>query len=541
VVHLSSPSKVVQLAIRHLTSFLPYQVKDTKDFLLKVESINKRYAPLPENAVFAVCDVISLYPNVNNDMGIPAISELLREHPSSATSSTDCILEALSIALNNNFCTYTDGANETVFAKPNRGTAMGPSHACDYVDCFMGALDRLVVDSSPVPMLSSLRTGVEERDRTLDWSRFRDDAITILPSSDHVDDFVAHLQNLHPPSIKWTVKWGRTADYLDLKLAIKDGTIVSDVFSKHSHSYLPPYSCHSPGVFKGLIKGIGTRLRLLCSEDSVLEIRLLEYARYLSLSGWTWEKALSELRAGAHRDRNAILNKPRRKKKKKLAWVTCYDPRAPSKTQIISKNIHLLHASTSNAEMFPRNLLIAADRRRMNIGAIYKPTVPRRFIKHGPYEKPGFWPCSKKCDTCAHSEEICNFQSKWDGRRWYIRKHLTCSTPNVVYVIKCTLHPDSVYVGSTKNLKTRWANHKSDCKLNKVQKSSVANHVHCVSHPPDPNFAFLKIFAIDCVHAEHRLLEKEIWWQCNLGSIFVGLNIRKDFNTMILTKNRTVF
>ncbi|KAK7475057.1 hypothetical protein BaRGS_00033670, partial [Batillaria attramentaria] len=65
-------SKLIQIAIRHLTQFLPYQVMDTKEFLQKIEEINDNFAPLPNTACFAVCDVVALYPNVNNDMGVPA-------------------------------------------------------------------------------------------------------------------------------------------------------------------------------------------------------------------------------------------------------------------------------------------------------------------------------------------------------------------------------------------------------------------------------------------------------------------------------------
>ena len=32
------------------------------------------------------------------------------------------------------------------FYKPNSGTAMGPCHSFDYVDCFMGELDDKLVD-----------------------------------------------------------------------------------------------------------------------------------------------------------------------------------------------------------------------------------------------------------------------------------------------------------------------------------------------------------------------------------------------------------
>ena len=83
-------------------------------------------------------------------------------------------------------------------------------------------------------------------------------------------------------------------------------------------------------------------------------------------------------------------------------------------------------------------------------------------------------------------------------------------------------------VGSTKNLKLRWANHKLDVKLKRVNKCSVAHHVHAMDHSNDITFSYLQIFAIEAVSDETCLLRRETWWQCNLGTIFKGLNVRKD-------------
>ena len=48
---------------------------------------------------------------------------------------------------------------------------------------------------------------------------------------------------------------------------------------------------------------MGTRLRMLCTDDNVLEDRLIEYAKHLAISGWNYDKALKDLRKGAMKDR----------------------------------------------------------------------------------------------------------------------------------------------------------------------------------------------------------------------------------------------
>ena len=165
---------------------------------------------------------------------------------------------------------------------------------------------------------------------------------------------------------------------LDVSLSLKDGKIITDVFSKHNHSNLPPSSCHSPAVFKGFVQGIGTRLRMICSEDEDFDRRLEEYGRHLTVSGWKY------------------LNQPRKRKDTKIAWVSTYDPRVPSKTAIIKKNLHLLHANVINKEIFPPRTIISGYRKRKNLAQMYKPTVPQRYVQHGPKNRPGFFSLQRK-------------------------------------------------------------------------------------------------------------------------------------------------
>jgi len=221
---------------------------------------------------------------------------------------------------------------------------------------------------------------------------------------------------------------GQDAEYLDLKVTIKNCLIETDVNSMHCHSYLPKHSCHPPQVFKGLLIGVGTRLRMLCSVDYQLADRLVEYAGYFAMAGWSFKKAHSKLKQGASKHRKTVITQPRKRKPRKIAWVTTYDPRLPSKSKIIQDNLHLLYSDNKNKKIFPEKMTISAERKRKNLGDIFKPTVPRRFPRHGPAEKPGFYTCSaNRCDTCLHSYDLKSFQCPWDGRNWVIKQHITCT------------------------------------------------------------------------------------------------------------------
>ncbi|KAL8625239.1 hypothetical protein ACOMHN_029997 [Nucella lapillus] len=99
------------------------------------------------------------------------------------------------------------------------------------------------------------------------------------------------------------------------------------------------------------------------------------------------------------------------------------------------------------------------------------------------------------------------FKFPWDGRVWNIRQSLHCKTPNVIYCIICRHHPDFLYIGSSVNLRHRWASHKSDCKLRKGHKCHVAQHFLDKQHPVDPQFTCLRIFAIEAVHKKENLAD----------------------------------
>ena len=165
---------------------------------------------------------------------------------------------------------------------------------------------------------------------------------------------------------------------------------------------------------------------------------------------------------------------------------------------------------------------------------MYKTTVPKRFVDHGPENIKGFFKCkAPRCDTCKHGHFADHVISS-DERRRQINQHISCTKPNVVYLLTCKLHPKAQYVGCTYDLKKRWANHKSDCKLKKSTKCSVAAHVSSTYHPHDDNLSFLQVTALEQVKKTEDLKRRELYWMCNFGTVFTGLNSRNDVHGFTL-------
>ena len=128
---------------------------------------------------------------------------------------------------------------------------------------------------------------------------------------------------------------------------------------------------------------------------------------------------------------------------------------------------------------------------------------------------------------------VTKFISPWDGRRWTIKQHLTCTNPNVIYKVECQIHKDFIYIGSTVNLKSRWANHKCDARGGKAKKCRVAAHVKFANHPEDDALSYLVIVAIEQVENEGLLLQRELYWQANLGTLINHNNERNDINSIL--------
>ena len=73
---------------------------DTTDLLNRIEDLN-RNGPFPEGTLSVSWDVVSLFPNIDNQLGLITVKKALNtrenQHP-----STKCILEAVEICLKSN-------------------------------------------------------------------------------------------------------------------------------------------------------------------------------------------------------------------------------------------------------------------------------------------------------------------------------------------------------------------------------------------------------------------------------------------------------
>jgi hypothetical protein len=231
-------------------------------------------------------------------------------------------------------------------------------------------------------------------------------------------------------------------------------------------------------------------------------------------------------------DRRKLIFEEKKSKRKNIsAWSTKWDPRTPPKGKIIHEYKNILYSDPVCLKVFPEGSIIPSNRRLKNVGEIIKPTLPRRFLKNGPDEEKGYFKCDR-CDLCKHApENVKSFKSPWDGRIWKVNKHITCLSKNIIYLVICSIHENCWYIGSTDNMRRRWAKHKHDW-INGHRTCTLAGHGQDLPHPNDPELKFLKILPLESISKKKNLLEKEVWWQENVGIHRFGLNKRKDLATV---------
>ena len=510
-------SAFTEFYLQPLARKLPSFIKDTTDLLNRIELLNNS-GPFPEGTLLVSWDVVSMFPNIDNNLGLTAVKNALnaRERP---MPSTKCILEAVEICLKHNHSVFQHS-----FFLQIHGTAMGPKNACSYADLAMGEIDHKAKFCGPIkPAL---------------WWRYRDDIFDLwqqgLPA---LKTFTEYINSLYP-TIKFELVFSDNhLNVLDVTLHLIDGFIKTDVYSKptDSHLYLPPSSSHPRHVFKAIPFGVALRLRRNCSEDNFLSKRCEEYKGYLVNQGYSVNLVVNQFAKALIIPRKELLKQKVRASKKIFPLVTTFNPLLPDLNYIIKKHLHFLESNPKLKELFPKNSIIPSYRRSKNLKEILAPSKFASATSQNTNScAAGCFKCDKnRCDLCKnYFIESRIFRSFKTGKSYSIRSNLTCDSKNVIYLVsckKCQLQ----YIGSTTTeFKVRFRNHKSSMVTNK-KSCEVAVHFNSIPHSlQDFSFQCIDQINPDCVEVDKFLITKEAYWSAQLFTLSPhGLNKRQEFHS----------
>ena len=70
-------SAFTEFYLKPLTQNLPSFVKDTTDLINKIQTFNSEKGPLPPGCLLVSWDVVAMFPNIDNNLGISAVRKAL--------------------------------------------------------------------------------------------------------------------------------------------------------------------------------------------------------------------------------------------------------------------------------------------------------------------------------------------------------------------------------------------------------------------------------------------------------------------------------
>ena len=274
----------VDKELKKIIKHLPFVA--TSSISTKVEICARRWCP---SALLFTMDATSMYTNIHLAHALPIISDFLNSSEKGIRickkESINCnaLTRALELVMSNNIFKFGD-TNWLQLA----GTAMGTPPAPNWATLYFNIWEIQTINDYPELSDSYYKRYIDDgfgiwvphtKNETDDLLRFKKFQKEIQSFGADHEFFLT--SNFKP--LQWTFsKRTRNCVFLDLNITLtSNGIINTSIFEKelNLHLYLPPHSCHSPGVVKGLIFGMVHRAKSLCSDTR-------DAAKYITQCFW---------------------------------------------------------------------------------------------------------------------------------------------------------------------------------------------------------------------------------------------------------------
>jgi hypothetical protein len=463
--------KISSFVDEHIKPFVknvPSYIRDTTDFIIKLESITD----LPDSVHLVTLDVTSLYTNIPNNEGMTAVAKCLRDNSAEYLISHTKLLALLKLVLTcNNFEFNGHHYRQTL------GTAMGSKVAPSYANIFMGDLEKRLLGGFPLKPTIFLR--------------FIDDIFLIWPHGENtLLDFVNYLNNAHH-SIKFTLEYSTTqVHFLDTTVSRDPltGKLIFDLYTKptDSHAYLWYTSAHPPRCMGSQPYGQYLRLRRICTRADRFDKHARDLTGYYLKRGYPphiLERCLDRARS---RERKDILFPSNPTPKPiRTPLIMTYNPFTEYIGRLMHKLWPLLQITNPGSLVFANRPIIAYRHNknltehlvRAHLSPLRDPLSISGKTLLNPIPECQF----RNCHVCNQLKRTTNwFRSSHTRLLYPIKIKSTCVTRNVIYLITCDLCKKQ-YVGETKRaFRTRIQEHFRD--IHKSRDYPVARHFHLPGH-----------------------------------------------------------
>lgn len=476
-------SHTVDLILRPYVAKLKSHIKDTQDFICKLQDIHS----LHDDDLMVTIDVSSLYTSIPHQDGIKAVERTLNQ-ARHLPIPLQTILEMVEMTLTMNTFKFKNSYYHQV-----QGTAMGTKMAPSYANIFMGVLENEILNSCDLPPTI--------------WLRFIDDIFAIYRASE--DEVISHIEALNQfhPTIKFTSNINRNhIDFLDVTVyRNQDNSIGTRLFIKPTNTgqYLNASSYHPKHQIESITYSQAIRMRLICSDIMDFDSSTKVLLKNLTLCGHNHHKCKTAISRAREVPRESLLHPPPKTRQKIIPFVVTYTPHnryIPASLKAASRALK----PNPNNQRFLEYRLLVAFRRSANL---------RDILFHSehppPRRKPTCRPCMKfTCNCAIISSQLITYHQLIRHNHVSTSLGTIPDSYSVVYSITCPVC-GKLYIGQTgRNIRIRIAEHK--CDINRRDREQpVAKHF--IDHNAQSQDILVTILDNTARDKNTRLRLEEAW------------------------------
>ena len=449
-------SGYVEGILKPIVKTTPSFVLDSNDFLSRINTVEN----LLTGCLLVTMDVNSLYTNIPHADGIRALRSHLNDDN---CPSVDAVIALTEFILTHNYFSFQDEIDLRL-----TGMAMGTRMAPQYANLFMSRLEQDFLDTCTLKPLCYLR--------------YIDDIFFIWPHGEEsLINFHRNFTDFHP-TIDLKMEYStESVNFLDMLVSISGDTLHTSLYRKPTDnlSYLHRDSFHPAHVKNSIPFSQALRYHRICSDTNDRDVHLSVLRKRLVEIGYDINAANKQFRKAVQFDRNDLISSTSRKSNDdRIPLVLTYQPHFHRINTILRDLQPILRDDPYLSAVFPQIPIISYR----------QPTsIRRRLIRSQLQSTDGqevgsISRChAHSCLTCdvVYNEAIIRGN---DQVSHTIRGHFSCSSSNIVYLIRCSKCPNAWYVGETSQmLKRRMNGHRASLN-NPVHEMPVSIHFNLPHH-----------------------------------------------------------
>jgi hypothetical protein len=519
--HTEKISAYVDHNLQPINQKLPSYIKDTTDFINKVENLPEDPR---EETILVTMDVRSLYTNIPNDEGIEAVKSAFRTRSAPGDgilSKVICTFLTLILTLNNFVF------NDQNYVQVN-GASMGTKCAPTYASIFMGWFESQHI----IPRI---------RSHALLYVRYIDDLFIVWKGTEtELRRFLEEINTVHP-SIKFDHEYSRkNVNFLDTTVRVIGKKFATSLYSKPTdrRAYLHSKSYHPDKTKRSIAYSQATRLRRICTDISDFWLHADKLKTDLTNRGYDPNALSREIERAANCDRASLLTYKDKPPMSRIPLIVTYNEKLPDLKKIINDTWSHMEINPEVKAKFPEKPMIAYKRNSNLRDILGQTRVSRgRVARSKTVSKGRCTPCNGRVDAkCCKHVVSTNFFTDITGQKKYEIRHRTnCRSKNAIYLGWCNKCNNKQYVGK---LEEQGANKRINKHRNDVKRAdgiSIDRHFDQPDHDFDRDFQMIVIEQITKKNLTKEqirsiLLKREDFWTLKLNTLSPnGYNDRLNF------------